>query len=183
MKNFKKTCWIVNGIVIICAAYLLSCSMIKPDIPWEQRWAQSYCMTTDWEKLNIPADQISILCNLSAKYQVTLNEAQGIVFMTVLLASLPDPEDTVPVIAEYTIKLKEYVTNNTGVTLADLFLKVMVDSENPRYHIVKQLLNIGIIETWGRDPLANFILNDKDKYFLNAHFDNILFQIGYNPKV
>jgi hypothetical protein len=165
------------------ALILVSCAMFLPNIPWEQRWEQSYCVTTDWAKLGIPETEVSILCSLSEKYKVTLNEAQGIVFITALLASIPNPEQTVPVIGDYVTSLKEFISGNVGISLADLFLKVTIDAENPRYMLMKNLLNIGIISTWGADPMAKWMLNQKDIYFLTAHFDNLLYQIGYNPNV
>lgn len=181
LNHFEK---FLMKIIIICIAVTFSaCAIFTPNIPWEQRWEQSYCVTTDWGKLGIPAGQVSVLCSLSEKYQVTLNEAQGIVFVTALLVSLPDPEESVPVLGGYITSLKDFVSGNVGITLADLFLKVTLDSNNPRYMIMKNLLNIGIISTWGADPMANWILNAKDVYFLTAHFDNLLFQIGYKPNV
>lgn len=180
MKNYYKTAWTTNGIVAIICAFFISCAIISPDIPWEERWASSYCVTTDWDALEIDPASPSVLCNLSQKYQVTLNEAQGVIFLTTLLASLPDPEKTVPIIGEYVTNMKQFLVDNPAISLADLLLKVTVDTDNPRYHILKQLLNIGIISTWGQDPMAKWILYKKDYYFLNAHFDNILYQIGYS---
>jgi hypothetical protein len=183
--NPKFKLSIIPGIFILVSIIIISagCAILKPNIPWEQRWATSYCVTTDWEKLGIPSEQRSVLCSLSEEYQVTLNEAQGIVFVTALLVSLPDPENTVPVLGEYITALKEFVETSGGLTLADLFLKVTIDSDSPRYQIMKNLLNIGIISTWGQNPMAKWILNDKDIYFLKAHFDNLLYQIGYKPKI
>jgi hypothetical protein len=169
--------------VILTSIFFIGCAMFQPNIPWEQRWEQSYCVTTDWSQLEIDPNSMSILCSLSEKYQVTLNEAQGIIFITALLASLPDPEETTPVLGEYVVKLKTFVAQNAGLTLADIFLEVTMDAENPRYRIIKNLLNIGIISTWGNDPMAKWILGEKDRYFITAHLDNLLYQIGYNPNV
>jgi hypothetical protein len=123
------------------------------------------------------------LCSLSEKYQVTLDEAQGIIFITALLVSIPDPEKTTPMIGEYVTSLKGFMVGNTSISLADLFLKVTMDTDDPRYAIIKSLINVAIISTWGADPLAKLVLSPKDLYFVNAHLNNLLYQIGYNPNV
>lgn len=169
--------------LLLSLIFLTACSVLQPNIPWEDRWNQSYCVTVDWEKLNIPASETSVLCSLSEKYRVTLNEAQGIIFITALLISIPDPEESTPVLGKYITSLKEFVSGSTSIALADLFLKVTIDSDNPRYLIIKNLLNVGIISTWGADPMAKWILKQKDIYFLTAHFDNLLYQIGYTPNI
>jgi hypothetical protein len=170
-------------LIFFTSIFLFSCGFLTPNIPWEDRWAGSYCVTTNWEELNIPPDQISILCNLSEKYKTTLNEAQGLIFFTALMISLPNPEKTVPIIGDYVTRLKVFVAGTPGLSLIDLFLKVKMDADDPRYRIIKNMLNLGLMVTWGGDPMAKWILNEKDIYFLNAHFENILYQIGYEPNV
>lgn len=170
-------------ILLLTVSLLFGCAIFNPNIPWEDRWATSYCVTTDWARLGIDPNAVSILCNLSEKTKITLNEAQGIVFVTALLASLPNPEKNVPVLGEYVTKLKTFTVEADDLTLSGLFLKVTMDTDNPRYNILKNLLNIGIISTWGSDPLAKLVLSEKDIYFLTAHFDNLLYQIGYKPEL
>jgi hypothetical protein len=170
-------------LVFIVVPFLVSCAFFQPNIPWEDRWASSYCVTTDWTELNILPAEVSVLCNLSEKYQMTLNEAQGLVFFTAIMISLPDPEKTVPVIGEYVTTLKNFVAQSPGLSLADLFLKVRMDSANPRYRLIKNMLNLGLMNTWGADPMAKWILGEKDVYFLTAHLGNVLYQIGYQPKI
>lgn len=173
----------MKKLILIASIFLFGCAMFQPNIPWEERWANDYCNTTNWEELMIPPQDTSVLCSLAEKYQTTLKEAEGLVFMTALLISIPDPESTVPIIGDYVITLKTAVAESPTMTLADLFMKIAIDSENPRFHLIKNFLNIALMSQWGADPMAAWILSQKDTYFLNAHFEKVLYMIGYKPNV
>jgi len=164
-------------IIAIAVAIVTGCAGMQ--IPWEDRWANDYCNTIDWSAQSVDPTSGSILCNLAEKHQITLREAQGIVFWLAALGTIVD-QDVATKIGEYTMKAETYL-QTPSLTLAGFFGMITSDSQDPRYAMLGNLINYSVFTVWGNDPLADYILQPKDMWFLRAHLQNVRNMVGYTP--
>lgn len=166
---------LLTTVAVFLTAFFISGCM--QNIPWEQRWANDYCNTIDWAAEDIEPTSTSNLCMLAEKYQVTLREAQGIVFWLAALGSITD-ENAIITIGQYTDKVEVYL-QTPSLSLATLFGMVIDDSKDPRWAMLANLINYSVFTYWGKDPIADYALTAKDMWFLRAHLNNVRKMIGY----